>query len=100
MRQLVTLTAHAGVCGACATGMSLVGSELYPGHPGLVLGLVLITAGAIDLGSDKGRAWLLARVTTLWRLMQTGVRASLEEMSRKPRAGDSARDQPDGEGEE
>lgn len=87
LRQLVSLVAHSLVCGASAIGMSLVGSEFYPGHPGLVLGVVLITAGAIDLGSDKGREWLFSIVSGLFQLMRVGAQATLEEwVKQKPRA--------------
>lgn len=81
-QQVIGLLAHSGVCGACATGMSLLGSELYPGHPGLVLGLVLVTAGAIDLGSDKGRAWLLKLASGLWRSVRIGAQAVLTEWAK------------------
>jgi len=70
----------AGLSGGAGTGLALIGSEVWPEHPRLILGVVLATGIAVDFASSAGRKWLLGIITHLWQAIKARLVEAIRAM--------------------
>lgn len=79
LTELRRIVGISGFCGMLSTGVSLIGLELYPGHPHLIIGSVLVVFSLVDPTTSEGRQWLLSKVSGLTRVLLRSLSDTLKK---------------------